>query len=100
MQPYQLSLSLSFQAFLMLVMPLFARNDCSWIGGAAVCDLFGSSALFLLVISPLTTILMAFDRVLALYQPFMYRSHVGMRVSTEKRKLVNRRRTISTCFGY
>jgi len=68
------------QACLMLIMPLFANDDCSYIGGAYLCNFFGMIALFLLIISPLTTILMSFDRLLALYKPVLYRSHAGMKV--------------------
>jgi len=68
------------QAFLMLTMPLFTREDCTFIGDNPFCNFMAFLALFLLLISPLITILMAFDRVFALYKPFIYRSNVGMKV--------------------
>ncbi|XP_078489498.1 uncharacterized protein LOC100182439 [Ciona intestinalis] len=66
------------QAVLLLLMPIFATPDCNWAGGMLSCRIMGFLALFLLLVSPLITILMAFDRVIALYQPFKYRSHLGL----------------------
>ena len=64
----------------MLMMPLFSKNDCTFIGGAYMCNAFGMLALFLLVISPLTTILLSLDRLVALYRPLYYRSRSGTKV--------------------
>ncbi|XP_076823008.1 uncharacterized protein LOC143469255 isoform X2 [Clavelina lepadiformis] len=68
------------QTLLLLLMPIFARPDCGWIGGAISCRIMGFMALFLLLASPVFTILMAFDRVIALYQPFKYRSNLGLKM--------------------
>uniref|UniRef100_H2YHF9 G-protein coupled receptors family 1 profile domain-containing protein n=1 Tax=Ciona savignyi TaxID=51511 RepID=H2YHF9_CIOSA len=73
-----LNISDLIQAFLLLLMPIFATPDCGWKGGMLFCNVLGFLALYLLLVSPLITILMAFDRVIALYQPFKYRSHLGL----------------------
>jgi len=75
---------LHFQSSLLLIMPLLADNDCNWAGGTMCCNIMGFFALSLLLVSPLFTILMAFDRVIALYKPFKYRNHLGLKVSTLK----------------
>lgn len=68
------------QAFFLILMPAFATPDCGWLGGRLSCDILGFIVLFFLLVSPLITILMAFDRVIALYQPFKYRSHLGLKM--------------------
>lgn len=68
------------QAGFLLIMPAFATPDCEWIGGEKACSAMGFVALFFLLISPLITILMAFDRVIALYFPFKYRSQLGLKM--------------------
>ena len=76
------------QALLLLFMPAFVRPDCSFVGGSTDSIKLGAGpgtlaffAFFFNLISPITTILMALDRCIALYQPFKYRSHLGLKVS-------------------
>ena len=69
------------QALLLLIMPAFSDQDCHWIGGEVSCKAWGFAALSLLLVSPLITIMMALDRVIALYRPFKYKSNFGLQVS-------------------
>nr|XP_039274581.1 uncharacterized protein LOC120348506 [Styela clava]XP_039274582.1 uncharacterized protein LOC120348506 [Styela clava] len=68
------------QAFFLILMPAFATPECDWLGGKISCSIMGFIVLFFLLVSPLITILMAFDRVIALYWPFKYRSHLGLKL--------------------
>jgi len=63
------------------MMPVFADNDCNWIGGQVCCSILGFLTMFLVLVSSVIIILMAWDRANALYRPFDYHANKGLKVS-------------------
>ncbi len=81
--PNYLILALNFTDFYGIVFCTLPTLLCylfkDWVGGEAMCNFQGVSTMFASLASGIFATVMAVDRLLAVWRPFIYRSHVTVK---------------------